>query len=411
MALRFGSQVWKQFDSDPFLNTPRLRLRARVQSARSYTSPRDSDPTRAQSTRGKTTDSDINNASTNGDNRAYMQADYDSLYPGLSLPVSWSPIPAPESDIDPIEVFRAAQKITGVHYTPVTNAPFTRPCTGDNKTSPGAVDKQARPSTTGMLANKSGGYISATTGVLSNKPGAVLFMDHDSDDDMSDAHGHTEDANTQIPRHKNWRRITNETVQLQYTGSAMFLPVKKPYEIPESVPGVYRRKKNEAGVRAEMLLGRHVRPKDCKKDPMAHKVTYSDQYFAVKKISREESEGVRNKRSGVVTEVDPDGLMTNVQWEDGSVEYCCTGYSNLYFLALVHIPEITGADGANAKKNWRDEAGLAPKWVIRDDGVCRFQRRSGKEDVRTLADASREVNWLHQVCVCMHVCVCVCVCV
>jgi len=47
-------------------------------------------------------------------------------------------------------------------------------------------------------------------------------------------------------------------------------------------------------------------------------------------------EDVQSLGVGTIVGWDADGLMTNVRWQDGSVEYCCTGFGGRFFLVL-HI--------------------------------------------------------------------------
>jgi hypothetical protein len=99
----------------------------------------------------------------------------------------------------------------------------------------------------------------------------------------------------------------------------------------------------------EKLVGLHVKSANLKKGET--QVVYSQNYVASKDL--EEGE-IGEKGTGTVIGWDPDGLMTDVQWEDGTTEYCCTGYNRLYYLALkIVVDEETGAEFA---MGWEDPA-------------------------------------------------------
>ena len=114
----------------------------------------------------------------------------------------------------------------------------------------------------------------------------------------------------------------------------------------------------------EKLVGMHVKSANLKKGET--QVVYSQNYVASKDLEVGE---IREKGTGTVIGWDPDGLMTDVQWEDGTTEYCCTGYNRLYYLALkIVVDEETGAAFA---MGWEDPAkkmismmASYPDWLV-----------------------------------------------
>ena len=111
--------------------------------------------------------------------------------------------------------------------------------------------------------------------------------------------------------------------------------------------GQYGSKHKSLFDKDEKLVGMHVKSANLKKGET--KVVYSQNYIASKELEEDE---IERKGTGTVLEWDPDGLMTDVQWENGTTEYCCTGFNRLYCLALkLVVDEETGATHA---LGWED---------------------------------------------------------
>jgi hypothetical protein len=103
----------------------------------------------------------------------------------------------------------------------------------------------------------------------------------------------------------------------------------------------------------EKLVGLHFKRTDLKiqeRGQEATKVVYSGSYLRDKGFDEEE---VAERGIGKVIGWDPDGLMTDVLWEDGSTEYCCTGYNRMYHLALYFVVDKEGL-----QVGWEDPAKL-----------------------------------------------------
>jgi len=96
----------------------------------------------------------------------------------------------------------------------------------------------------------------------------------------------------------------------------------------------------------EKLVGMHVKKSDLNKEQT--QVVYSQLYLAAKELDPED---VESKGTGTVIGWDPDGLMTDVRWEDGETEYCCTGFNRLYHLALKLVVD---EDGEKTAQGWED---------------------------------------------------------
>lgn len=75
---------------------------------------------------------------------------------------------------------------------------------------------------------------------------------------------------------------------------------------------------------------------------------------------------------GKIILVDPDGVMSRVQWSTGEEEYLCTGFSGKFYLQVAVVDEQT--ESASVKVG--DHA-LAPGWVCRDH-VWRMDRRASR---------------------------------
>jgi Ca2+-binding EF-hand superfamily protein len=129
----------------------------------------------------------------------------------------------------------------------------------------------------------------------------------------------------------------------------------------------------------EKLVGMHVKKNDLKKGET--KVVYSQLYLHEKKLDPED---VENKGTGTVIDWDPDGMMTDVRWENGETEYCCTGFNRLYYLALKIVVD---EDGGKTCQGWEDPGKKLmskmvsyPDWDIEDkdevlEGVSRMRVR------------------------------------
>ncbi|KAJ1488240.1 hypothetical protein T484DRAFT_1784013, partial [Baffinella frigidus] len=119
------------------------------------------------------------------------------------------------------------------------------------------------------------------------------------------------------------------------------------------------------GEEAETMVGKDV-PVD--QLPQGDtRVRYSEEFFEVKKLTPED---VADLGIGTIVGWDADGLMTNVRWQDGSVEYCCTGFGGRFFLVL-------HKEGGDTKKN-KDadpvvtEALSYPPFEVDEEGLSRI---------------------------------------
>jgi len=129
------------------------------------------------------------------------------------------------------------------------------------------------------------------------------------------------------------------------------------------------------------------------------KVVYSEHYYDSKKLDMPNDawpEDPNPKYVGTIVDFDPDGLMTNVLWPDGSVEYCCTGYSNKFFLALVERPEEEEVKmKKRGKKDWKEEAAFSPKWTLQPSGMFSVPFKPKHRQIRTTFQVAAAVKRLH----------------
>jgi hypothetical protein len=130
------------------------------------------------------------------------------------------------------------------------------------------------------------------------------------------------------------------------------------------------------------------------------KVVYSEHYYDSKKLDIPNDawpEDPNPKYVGTIVDFDPDGLMTNVLWPDGSVEYCCTGYSNKFFLALVDRPEEEEVTMKKkmGKKDWKEEAAFSPKWTLQPSGMFSVPFKPKHRQIRTASQVAAAVKRLH----------------
>lgn len=84
---------------------------------------------------------------------------------------------------------------------------------------------------------------------------------------------------------------------------------------------------------------------------------------------------------GVITEVETDGRMCLVQWQSGKEEWCCSGFSDLFYLQQFIVKE---ADTKHAS-TWKKEARLGPHWFVTGQGVWRMDRLKSKLKVNMQA--------------------------
>lgn len=177
---------------------------------------------------------------------------------------------------------------------------------------------------------------------------------------------------------------------MQYAGRSEFCG---PREVWEPL-GKKRRKPSKA----EKLLGLHVKvTKEARAEQM--QVVYSTQYYETKNQEIPDDafpENPNPKYIGTVVECDPDGLMTNVKWQDGSVEYCCTGYSKKYFLALVD-DEAEGSDKmkSSEKMDWAEFAARCPKWTGTPHGMYAVPFKTSHRLIKDMTTVAMEVKRLH----------------
>ena len=82
---------------------------------------------------------------------------------------------------------------------------------------------------------------------------------------------------------------------------------------------------------------------------------------------------------GMILEIEPDGRLCQVKWQTGEEEWCCTGFSNKYYLQAFIIAKDT--DGANSEL-WLKAAKFSPKWDLLD-GVWKMNRLKSRLKMST----------------------------
>ena len=133
----------------------------------------------------------------------------------------------------------------------------------------------------------------------------------------------------------------------------------------------------------EKLVGVHIKKADLKKDET--QVVYSNQYRALKGLD-DDSKEILEKGTGVVTGWDPDGMMVDVLWENGEIEYCCTGFCHKFHLALkVIVDDKTGhlhlQGWEDPNKKLMEKCRDYPSWDVGGDGIEWAQQNNVLEAV------------------------------
>uniref|UniRef100_A0A6U6BJL2 EF-hand domain-containing protein n=1 Tax=Guillardia theta TaxID=55529 RepID=A0A6U6BJL2_GUITH len=145
----------------------------------------------------------------------------------------------------------------------------------------------------------------------------------------------------------------------------------KPSEPVDNSSGQIREKATEK------LLGIHVLKADlvCNET----RVQYSKQYFQrYPKLLAEEN---LDKRVGVVVGWDSNAQTTIVKWEDGTIEYCCTGFSKLFFLKLAEEKEEEEQSEVDTSEKIAHLLRL-PRWQIAERGSDKGIARLVKDGLR-----------------------------
>eukprot|EP00961_Rhodomonas_salina_P112489 1513596-Rhodomonas_salina.2 len=175
--------------------------------------------------------------------------------------------------------------------------------------------------------------------------------------------------------------------QMMYTGSAAFVPARRNYLPPNEDEMKAKRRENR-----QQLLGKHIIHRTLEKNKTL--VHYSYLYYQAKKITKD---ATTSKGIGTVVDWDPDGLMTHVRWQDGSVEYCCTGFSGFYFLALLEVTEDkkkkeTEKEEIVSNVNFEDLSHYPAFW-INEQGISRMAAKPGTHH-RTPRDIAQTRGWI-----------------
>ena len=82
---------------------------------------------------------------------------------------------------------------------------------------------------------------------------------------------------------------------------------------------------------------------------------------------------------GMIMEIEPDGRLCQVKWQTGEEEWCCTGFSNKYYLQAFIIAK---EDGAANSELWLKAAKFSPKWDLLD-GVWKMNRLKSRVKMST----------------------------
>jgi hypothetical protein len=82
---------------------------------------------------------------------------------------------------------------------------------------------------------------------------------------------------------------------------------------------------------------------------------------------------------GMIMEIEPDGRLCQVKWQTGEEEWCCTGFSNKYYLQAFIIAK---EDGAANSELWLKAAKFSPKWDLLD-GVWKMNRLKSRLKMST----------------------------
>ena len=64
---------------------------------------------------------------------------------------------------------------------------------------------------------------------------------------------------------------------------------------------------------------------------------------------------------GMIMEIEPDGRLCQVKWQTGEEEWCCTGFSDKYYLQSFIVTEEH--EGANSAL-WLKHTSFSPKWDL-----------------------------------------------